>query len=55
MLVPLRLLGFVRAEFFETFLGNPSSFGRFTGAVRRYPGGTENANIFRTLSRETPN
>ncbi len=34
---------------------NPSSFGRFTGAVRRYPGGTENANIFRTLSREIPN
>ena len=31
---------------------NPSSFGRFTGAVRRYPGGTENAIILRTLSRE---
>jgi hypothetical protein len=31
---------------------NPSSFGRFTGAVRRYPGGTENARILRTLSRE---
>ena len=33
---------------------NPSSFGRRTGAVRRYPGGTENASIFLTLSRETP-
>src|SRR6056297_772104 len=29
-----------------------SSFGRFTGAVRRYPGGTENAIILATLSRE---
>ena len=26
-----------------------SSFGRFTGAVRRYPGGTENAIILATL------
>ncbi len=34
---------------------NPSSFGRFIGAVRQYPGGTENANFFRTLSREIPN
>jgi hypothetical protein len=25
-----------------------------TGALRRYPGGTENAIIFRTLSREIP-
>ena len=32
----------------------PSSFGRRTGAVRRYPGGTENSSIFLTLSRETP-
>ena len=31
---------------------NASSFGRFTGAVRRYPGGTENAIILATLSRE---
>lgn len=31
---------------------NPSSFGRFTGTVRRYPGGTENAIILATLSRE---
>ena len=29
-----------------------SSFGRLTGAVRRYPGGTENAIILLTLSRE---
>jgi len=28
------------------------SFGRFTGAVRRFPGGTENAIILATLSRE---
>ena len=33
---------------------NPSSFGRRTGAVRRYPGGTENSSIFLTLSREIP-
>ena len=33
---------------------NPSSFGRRTGAERRYPGGTENSSIFLTLSRETP-
>ena len=33
---------------------NPSSFGRRTGAVRRYPGGTQNVSIFLTLSRETP-
>ena len=31
---------------------NASSFGRFTGAVRRYPGGTETAIILATLSRE---
>lgn len=34
---------------------NPSSFGRLTGALRRYPGGTEKLNIFFTLSREIPN
>ena len=33
---------------------NPSSFGRLTGADRRYPGGTEKLSIFFTLSRETP-
>jgi hypothetical protein len=33
---------------------NPSSFGRLTGAVRRYPGGTEKLSIFFTLSREIP-
>ena len=32
----------------------PSSFGWRTGAVRRYPGGTENSSIFLTLSREIP-
>ena len=36
------------------FAVNPSSCGRFTAAVRRYPGGTENADILRTLSREMP-
>src|SRR6056297_3459423 len=30
----------------------PSSFGRLIGADRRYPGGTENAIILATLSRE---
>ncbi len=29
-----------------------SSFGHFTGTVRRYPGGAENAIILATLSRE---
>ncbi len=33
---------------------NPSSFGRRIGAVRQYPGGTENLMIFRTLSRDIP-
>ena len=33
---------------------NPSSFGRRTGAVRRYPDGTENSSIFLTLSRGIP-
>ena len=33
---------------------NPSSFGRRTCAVRRYPGGTENCSICLTLSREIP-
>ncbi len=33
---------------------NPSSFGRLTGADRRYPGGTEKLSIFLMLSRETP-
>ena len=33
---------------------NPSSFGRLTGADRRYPGGTEKLSIFFTLSREIP-
>lgn len=33
----------------------PSSFGRLTGALRRYPGGSGYANIFFTLSREIPN
>ena len=33
---------------------NPSSFGRLTGADRRYPGGTEKLSIFLTLSREIP-
>ena len=32
----------------------PSSFGRLTGADRRYPAGTENLSIFFTLSREIP-
>jgi hypothetical protein len=32
----------------------PSSFGRLTGALRRYPGGTEKLKIFVTLSREIP-
>lgn len=31
---------------------NPSSFRRFTDAVRRYPRGTEIANILRKPSRE---
>jgi hypothetical protein len=29
---------------------NSPSFGRFTGAVRRYPRGTENDSILPTLS-----
>ena len=33
---------------------NPLSFGRRTGTVRRYRGGTENRSIFLTLSREIP-
>ena len=33
---------------------NPSSFGRRIGAVRQYPGGTENLMIFRPLSRDIP-
>jgi len=31
---------------------NVSSFGRLIGAVRRQPGGTENANALSAVSRE---
>ena len=34
---------------------NGSSFGRRGGALRRYPGGTENDSILRTVLRSTPN
>ena len=34
---------------------NPSSFGRGAGWLRRYPGGTENANILATVRGSTPN
>ncbi len=33
---------------------NGSSFGRTTGFVRRYPGGSENRHIFETVSRLRP-
>ena len=31
------------------------AFGRLGGALRRYPGGTENDSILRTVLRSTPN
>ena len=34
---------------------NGPSFGRLGGALRRYPGGTENDSILRTVLRSTPN
>ena len=34
---------------------NPSSFGRLTGFVRRYPGGAEVLSIFFTVRRSMPN
>ena len=36
-------------------LVNGPSFGRLGGALRRYPGGTENDSILRTVLRSTPN
>ena len=36
-------------------LVNASSFGRLRGLLRRYPGGTENASILRTVLRSSAN
>ena len=55
----LRIVDLVASGVSRSRSGNskkapPSSLGRLTGAVRRYPGGSEYANIFETLSRLIP-